>query len=595
MRRLARFSPPLAIVAALILAGFATPARAERPAAPDLLPQETVLFVSIADAADFKQKFMETALGQMSQDPQLKPLVDEMYGVLLQTAAAAEQSLGVSLSDILDIPQGELTLALLNPSVGEPALVILLDTNDSPAVQKLLDRGLEQARQSGVNPRQQTVEDVSLTVFDIPGNQTRQAAYFQKEGTLAIGTNLEELKKLIGRWNGAEGETLADNKQYGAVMLRSRGSADEVPQLTWFVDPISLVRSVGRNISGAQFAIAILPALGLDGLQCLGGSVTLATEQFDMIVRTHVMIDSPRSGVLEMIALGGGDMTPEKWVPSDAASYSTMYWNAEQTYDKLSSLYDSFQTPGAFDGIVQSNVNDRIGVNLEKDILAALEGRFTTVSFVQQPITADSQSQLAGVRLKDPAAFQTTLDKLIGQFPDNVTPKAFGGVTYHQVVLQQNQQQNQQQGQPLGASPPQPCFAIVEDYLLIANRPAVLERAIVATGGADSLAESLDYKLIVSRSERQSGGSKPAMLSFQRPAEGLRFFYGLATSEENRTRLREQAAAGGIANSINQALERNPLPPFAILEQYLAPGGAILVDDETGLHYTSFTLRRKRE
>lgn len=591
MRRLARFSAPFAVAAALALSFAPSTVRGERPAAPELLPQETVLFVSIADAADFKQKFMQTALGQMSQDPQLKPLVDEMYGVLLQTAAAAQESLGVSLGEILDIPQGELTLALVNPSVGEPALVILLDTNDSPAVQKLLDRGVERARQSGINPRTQTVEDVSLTVFDIPGNQARQAAYFQKEGTLAIGTNLEELKKLIGRWNGAEGETLADNKQYGAVMLRSQGSADEVPQLTWFVDPIALVRSIGRNISNAQFAIAILPALGLDGLQCLGGSLTLATEQFDMIVRAHAMIDSPRSGVMEMIALGGGDMTPEKWVPADAATYSTLYWNAEQTYDKLSSLYDSFQTPGAFDAIVQSNVNDRIGVNLEKDILSALEGRITSVSFVQRPITADSQATLFGLRLKDSDAFEMTLDKLVAKFPQAVTSQAYGGVNYHLVTLPQNQQQ----AQPLGAAPPEWCFAIVEDYLLVANRPAVLERAIIATGGTDSLAESLEFKLIVSRTERQSGGSKPAMLSFQRPAEGFRFFYGLATSEENRARLREQAAEGGIVNSVNQALERNPLPPFEVLEQYLAPGGAILVDDETGLHYTSFTLRRKRE
>jgi len=36
------------------------------------------------------------------------------------------------------------------------------------------------------------------------------------------------------------------------------------------------------------------------------------------------------------------------------------------------------------------------------------------------------------------------------------------------------------------------------------------------------------------------------------------------------------------------------LPPFAVTRQYLAPGGAMVVD-ETGIHYTAFSLRRKAE
>jgi hypothetical protein len=35
------------------------------------------------------------------------------------------------------------------------------------------------------------------------------------------------------------------------------------------------------------------------------------------------------------------------------------------------------------------------------------------------------------------------------------------------------------------------------------------------------------------------------------------------------------------------------LPPFEVLQRYLAPGGTVVVDDETGLHYTDFSLRRK--
>jgi hypothetical protein len=43
------------------------------------------------------------------------------------------------------------------------------------------------------------------------------------------------------------------------------------------------------------------------------------------------------------------------------------------------------------------------------------------------------------------------------------------------------------------------------------------------------------------------------------------------------------------------ALEKHALPPFEVIEQYLGPRGAVLVDDVSGLHYTGFTLRREEQ
>jgi hypothetical protein len=45
--------------------------------------------------------------------------------------------------------------------------------------------------------------------------------------------------------------------------------------------------------------------------------------------------------------------------------------------------------------------------------------------------------------------------------------------------------------------------------------------------------------------------------------------------------------------ALYDALEANPLPPFSEIAKYLAPGGGMLVSDETGLHYTAFALRRE--
>jgi hypothetical protein len=44
---------------------------------------------------------------------------------------------------------------------------------------------------------------------------------------------------------------------------------------------------------------------------------------------------------------------------------------------------------------------------------------------------------------------------------------------------------------------------------------------------------------------------------------------------------------------LNQALSQNPLPPFAVLAEYMAPAGGMIVNDETGIHYMTFTLKRQ--
>jgi hypothetical protein len=54
----------------------------------------------------------------------------------------------------------------------------------------------------------------------------------------------------------------------------------------------------------------------------------------------------------------------------------------------------------------------------------------------------------------------------------------------------------------------------------------------------------------------------------------------------------DQAERNMFSRALNAALEGGELPPFALLESYLAPGGALMTVDDEGLHYTGFTLRR---
>ena len=70
--------------------------------------------------------------------------------------------------------------------------------------------------------------------------------------------------------------------------------------------------------------------------------------------------------------------------------------------------------------------------------------------------------------------------------------------------------------------------------------------------------------------------------------------YQLLQSDAVRGELSRRAESEQFFQSIQQVMEQNPLPPFSVLAQYLAPGGGVVTSDDTGFHYTAFGLKRQR-
>ncbi len=109
---------------------IAETARAGPPPAARILPKSTIAYVSVANVGDFKGKLLESSWGQMSQNPQLKPLAERLFGTLDKAFVAVEKQLGASLRELLTIPQGELALAIVPQAKGPPVGVLLLDAGD---------------------------------------------------------------------------------------------------------------------------------------------------------------------------------------------------------------------------------------------------------------------------------------------------------------------------------------------------------------------------------------------------------------------------------------------------------------------------------
>lgn len=589
----------LATAAAAVVAGVLLfserPVEGARAPGSRLLPEKTLAYLSISSVPELTRRFQNTSLGRMSRDPQVQPLVADLYGTLVDLVAKFRDRIELGLPDLLSLPQGELTLALVAQEQRPPALVVLLDVGEQlPAALRFLQRGGELLEKNGVKRTESFVAGVKFTTFERAGNPPpRSASWFEKDATIVIGTSQEVLQALLANWEKPQASTLGENTKFAAIMERCRGSKADEPQVTWFVDLVALIRAVGQGNIQAQLALAILPTLGLDGLSALGGTAAFDSGLFDQVAHIYVLLDSPRSGVLDAIALEPGDPRPDRWVPGDASTYVALHWNFQRTFQTASKLYDSFRGEGALAGEINRRFL-RLGLDFTTEVLPLLDNRITYAVRFDKEAASTGPGVAASIRLKDPAAMAKLLEKVYQAQQTSLAIATQGEHRYYQLKVPPPRKL-----EPPGTAPEEPrpalCFGILDEYLFFASRPEMFQKVVETRDHpSEGLAESLEFKLVASRIARQSRGLKPAMIRFDRPEEAMRFLFQLAQSERGREQLRRQGERGNpVARTLYQALQKNPLPPFATLERYFAPGGAMLVDEPTGLHFTAFVLARK--
>ncbi|MGC3967667.1 MAG: hypothetical protein QM775_09930 [Pirellulales bacterium] len=447
------------------------------------------------------------------------------------------------------------------------------------------------------------VGDATLNVFRRGTGKTERLIYLRRQGVLAIGTNVDAFKHLLGLWNGGAEATLADQPAF-VTLERLIGKAEGAPaQISWFVDPINLVRAANSGNPAAAVGMAMLPALGLDGLTALAGSFTFNRGQFEVIGQAYLLLDVPRAGIMELIALQPTETEPEPWVTDKVANYSTFTWDFDRTYNKLREIVDSFAGEGTFRRQTVENLLKNTDVDLEKDLLPELDGRISVVVAIQEPVEFDSRNQLWALHLKEKHKLAPVLKKFLDKVGDKLETKGFAGVTYYQLKRpdvptedpfgdEQADREGRRRPRRVQIGMAWPAFCLLDDCLLIGDGSAVLERALATlAGGSGRLADSLDYKLIASKAKRYAGEQGPGFVGFVRPDEEMRYLHGLAVSEKTRKFLTSNEK-NQFLNDVNQALVDRPPPPLEVMQQYYAPGGTIVVDEPTGVRYLSFVLKR---
>jgi len=563
-------------------------ALADPPQVFDLLPESTVFVVSVADCSRLKTQLRDTTLGRLSLDPQIRPIMTAIDLALGDLLSGAKETIGLGWTDLWELFQGQLTAAVVVTEQQPPALVALLDTRNQIASARIaLDRAGKLLEASGGKRTEEQVQGMTVTVFSGVGARKRDLVFAVDGSTVIVATELAPMALVLERWHKPAGGGLLSNEKFSAIVKRC-SVADKLPGVFVYFDPIATVRCMGVNDPTTQLATAMLPVLGLDGLEALGATLSFDASPYDWLLHAHALLSGTRMGVLEAVAPLAVETVPEPWVPSDASDYTTLRWDAAQTYRAIGRVFDGFRGQGAFAEWVRQRLNQSTGLDFESEILPLLDGRLTSTGRIDASGSVARPTRLVGLRITDPIRAGAAIEKFVAAKGQSFKQLSADGRTFYRI-----EPPPRPDGKPADPNRPSSCFGLLGDYLVISDRPEGFEHAVSSMAKTgEKLGDAIDFKLVVSRALRLAGEKKPMVLRFERPEETARWFHSTFSDPDFRKRIHDRAERDRGAKMLDSVLQSTVLPPLSAIQAYLAPSGAVLFDDESGLHYVAFGLKR---
>ncbi len=382
MRKLLALSTAL-----LYLAGHA--GAAVLPA-EKLLPDDTMALFTIPDFNQIRDIYQHSPQGRLWNDPAMKDFKDKFISKLTSDyITPLEHDLGVHFADYTNLPQGQVTFALIqNGWQGKddpaPAFLVLLDTKDQSAQLKTNLADLKKKWvDAGKTIKTETIREVEFSVItlsreDIPKtlkkpdaplppgvpepmentdlkNEPKKPLYIgQAESLLIVGNTPKVIEKILARMSGGSVKTLGELSSFDA----NSGMFHDASSFGWvnvksFVDiwnhPPEASSDADASSPFAMKPDKILPALGLTAVSTL--AITYSSS--DEGARVNVMLSVPeasRTGLIKILAGEAKDCSPPPFVPADVVKFQRWRIDGGKTYTELRNIIKEI-SPSALSGV----------------------------------------------------------------------------------------------------------------------------------------------------------------------------------------------------------------------------------------------------
>jgi hypothetical protein len=287
-------------LAATLLVTLASPSLAAVPSEL-LLPATTKGFISTQDVDEVRKTFNETQLGELVNDPVMKPFIEDFRRQIGARLEQAGRRLGVRWEDMEGVYGGEVALAMVQPNPQNKmshATVLIVDiTGKRQQADALLAKIDANQRANRAEPRRLRIggiEVVNYTQQPRPGEATREKSYHFIAGEQLIASDDEAtITAVIGRLNGGAKDTLASLRSFDETQKRcAEAAGDTRHHVRWFVEPfgyaeVTRAAQGGKRRRGTDI-LKILQTQGFAAVQGIGGHIFFATDKTEVLHRTFV-------------------------------------------------------------------------------------------------------------------------------------------------------------------------------------------------------------------------------------------------------------------------------------------------------------------
>lgn len=614
------------------------------PPSDVLLPRSTKGYVSVAQPAQFEDRWDRTQAGQMFNDPVMQPFVEDLRKQLEEKYHAVEDKLGITWDDLEGVPAGEMSLSLIERQGEVAALAITIDvTGHGQQAESLLDAierrfaargGRREAVDSGGTP---------LRVFTVPrdaGSPPQVTVYFIKDDVLCGIDDRAEAEAMLRRFAGNPSDNLRSVPAYVETMERCRREAGRLePEARWFVEPFGFIfasRTLQKSPlrRNEQDVAQILRDTGFGAIQGVGGFMNqLVPDHVEFLHRAAIFAppepgkeNDPLRWELSMRMLqlpNAAGFEPQSWVPRMSATYTTFQLDMEAAFDNVGPVFDAIQDyQDAWKNAIEGWETDAYGpkVNVRQEFIENMGQRMTLVTDYDQPITVASERSVFAIEARNEQALAETLAKWMSKEPDVERREVGQFVIWERVprdvavskpdvevpgftrVNTDSGEEANDEDETRERVLPNSAVCVALGHMFTASDINYLHEILQGFAQRERLAGSEDYQSVARAMEQFAPGDKSAW-SFGRTDEELRPAFELLRQGKmpeaqtmlakflNNMLTTEVEREEGIIRK--QRIDGSRLPNFEAVRRYLGPAGRSLRSEPDGWIFTAAVLHKE--
>ena len=369
----------LLLFAVICLWATIVAASAAIPSPEKLLPDDTLIVVTVPDFAKLREMYRKSPQRQLWNDPAMKPFKDKFISKWQEEfVKPLERELNVSLDSYASLPQGQLTFALLQnagPPSDEQSLgwLLLLDTKDKSAQ---LKTNLADLRKkwvdAGKTVKTEKIRDFEFAVVPMSSNdvpkalrklfpqpsevqelpvegETKKAApkndlvIGQADSLLILGNSIKAVEKIVIRLSGGSLPSLAELAAYES---NHRVFFRDSPVYAWanvkaFIDLNR--KSANKKESDAPDPFAtmkpdkVLTAIGLAGLKTI--AIHFQDSSEGSLIQVFLGVpEASRQGIFKILAGEPKECAPPQFVPADALKFRRWRLDGQKAWAALEKM-----------------------------------------------------------------------------------------------------------------------------------------------------------------------------------------------------------------------------------------------------------------